>query len=192
MARVFKCDLFYGLGKQGWTETYYVSDDTYDLAAAKANLINTARLELSLAEVTCSGIRVSDVDIKGDAANFVATTKTGQHAPVVDPPGTWAPDDAVLFRFYSLDNARRTRHFVAGVPVGDVDPGGPPQFSPDDNGVSATAYITAVKTNAVMWITRTVHPAVAIAIDHGSFRVDMHTRKRGRPFGQPVGRRRTA
>lgn len=114
MAKDWKVQFIFNLGKWGWTETFYGHSDLNDISVARTaagNLLN-ARLNFCASDVRCEAIRISDM-----AAPQLVDLNTSIN---VTPPSTnglsntlW---DSALCRIIGSDGTRRMMLFRAPPP----------------------------------------------------------------------------
>jgi hypothetical protein len=173
----------------GWSETYFLVGGDQAAAVANMEAIWLKRKTISPALVTLTGAKVSVTGKPRDS--FVIQDLAGSHGTFVqEAPGNVVPTwVALLFRMNVASGPPGSK-FIRGLPPECI---AGMQFVPTPAMVTALGdYATALAANArVRQVDRTAVPATTsyVAVTSGS-QVRLTERRVGRPFGQPVGRRR--
>lgn len=178
-------------GDAGWTNVFYLNQANAAAAMTTMQLLNTQMLGIQAASVSTLNLRVSDVTIRGDGLDAAANTPAGALAIV--PPDSLAPLNlAQRLLCITADNQHRVNHYIHGMRQSDITTG------PDGRTITTNTYrgLLAMTTfsqsliaNTVNWQKRS-QPPVTAPISVVDVETLMSTRRVGRPFGLPRGRRR--
>jgi hypothetical protein len=189
---------FYESSGYGFSSVWYPIATDYPTALNLTQLANTKEMGLRSSQVTCIGVRVSDMEVRNDS---------GISDPVT-PKGTWvptAPDvDLVFDPNYAVRilmgsaNLHRLTKFIRGVPAPLCNPIGRVSFTPDQTwGANSVLYETQMKTGYNIVHRVKGQPGVFLAfpidfVQHHFVSADirMQIRKAGRPFDLPRGRQK--
>jgi len=107
----YRCQAFYQSGITGWSETYFTTQNTSQLALNALNSLMPSRMSLSTPDVSCQYQRVSDEALFRDS-NVSENVYTGTYSTGGTSDPTFV---ALLFRLSASDYYRRSL-FLRGVP----------------------------------------------------------------------------
>lgn len=116
----FKINLFFSLGKAGWSETWYTRRANIDVALRDARGLAQARAALLASDVNFDSVRVSDEAIFGDSDVIPNPTSTRFNGSTPSDE----PYNAALCRIQATSVYRR-QLYLRGVPVGVAKPNSP-------------------------------------------------------------------
>jgi hypothetical protein len=174
---------------QGWSESHYIIASDINSAQTQLGTLVSARLALLGIDSQILYARVSDEAIKGDS---LLTTVS------LPAPGTWVPasgsarvsaDVGLLIQEFA-SSTKKNHFFLRDLDSGTVH--GTDYLAPSGWVTNLTAYFAVLSGS---WAVRTI-------LSHGPPKtytytaintcrvVGVRSRKPGRPFGLPVGRRR--
>lgn len=189
---LFQGIIFQEGGGAGWSSVYYISAADHAGALVALQALNTSQLGIQAASVSTNVLRVSDVSVKGDGMLAVPTTPVGQLSMTANK---LAPlDNAAHFEFWTADRKHRVNKYIHGLRLVDLDNDGSGRAilaSSYTVLAAITTYINDVIARAVNWQGRSLPPVTA-PLTAGAFATFVSTRRVGRPFFQPRGRRRVA
>lgn len=191
---LFKGTLFYQTDIYGWSETHFLNAADMGTAGNNLGAINDAGQNLRRPEVKLVGARVVDATSPRVSINppTALWERSGTYANVA-ATATINPNLAMLFREYDATNTHRSRVFFRGLPSNflDADHGGPELniHQPPDAVALITAYKNILIAKAVMAHRLAPHSFDEFGIDTVIESTALHSRKAGRPFGLPLGRR---
>lgn len=183
--------IFQHVGSAGWSEVFYLSAADVLSAMSLLQQLNTALLKTQCDAVFTDGLRVSDVQVKGDG--FVAAPINNSGSLAIGAGSLADVNLAARYRLDTADNLHRVNHYVHG--LRQVDVSGGPDGRTETTAVYATladviAFQTVLKNNTVNWQKRSIPPVTA-GFSNCELIRPLSIRRVGRPFGLPRGRRRT-
>lgn len=184
--------IFQALGDAGWSLVVYISAADHLTAMSTLQGINTALLKTQCDATFTRGLRVSDVEVKGDGFTAEPINNAGSLALGAGVPA--ALDLAARYFLVTVDGKHRVNHYVHGLRQSDtsVDPSGRAIVTAVYAALAdVIAFQTNLKNNTVNWQKRSLPPVTA-GWDNCDLKTNLSTRRVGRPFGQFRGRRRTA
>lgn len=190
MPRDFKVTTFieWGAQKTGWTMNLYKEAADYtDVKTAWDDLM-TVFTPIIMDEVQVTALRISDVQIPGDAYTPSVAGLFGAVDGTTHPP--CAPWDALLIKTETGDHERRAHLFVHGVPVDYFLPGRLYNIS-NWNATAVSAFMSQLVTDEWRFRSKKADdtaPVYAIIEAREALRRTEH--RVGRPFSLLVGRRR--
>jgi hypothetical protein len=186
---LYKGSLFYSLGAFGWSENYWLEASTYSAAGVTLDNINDDRLALCHSAVTAVRGRVGDPGTRGDAYLVTLSTTHGTYSTA--PTATSMPVDVCLGYRFSAASVYFQSRWLRAVPIdqfpnGVFTPTGPflAALANWDTELTAFTFLNAKNKNPPP-------PTIQLNPTNSIF-IGIRNRKTGRPFGQPVGRRRIA
>lgn len=110
---VFKCDMIFNAGAQGFVESWYHSTVSHSAAIDTTKQLSNARSGMLAAGVIIEAIRVSDIAVRGDSQ--IETQATSN----ISGQSTFNPGDPIFTGWYARFNAgtqARRQFFMRGMP----------------------------------------------------------------------------
>lgn len=166
----------------GWSEIYYPFGVTYDSALTAISPVISARVAILPGDCIYTYLRISDVNVRGDAyvvpRHIAGTWESG---------GSLFPDVALMIRQEATPLYRSNR-YLRTVPSDQITDG-VLTITPAYNTL-LTAYYTEIIANTQhARRTSPVPPKLTESNITACVLRGIHSRKTGRPFGLPRGRR---
>lgn len=182
--------VFYNCRNFGWSEAYPIQ--AADLNAAQAGLVAivAARAPMLCTDVTIQGAFVSDTAVRGDSIAVDGLPEGGTYAP--DPTAnTWVDNQTLRITFKASDNIHRAVRHIHALPDDQLNELG--------HYIAHGTWPTALTDwIATLFLYVSVSHKIAGATEppfYTYYGYDTQgpnvrsTKKVGRPFGAPVGRR---
>lgn len=191
----FAIQLFFRQDDAGWSERYVTTATDYTGGTALLNQLLPIRLAMLPGSVRITYSRLSDLSVPGDSVVIVPADGGGNYGLLVGGHlKAEDPWDALLVNLRATP-FYRSRMFLRGLP--DIADEEGTLFTPDTAWAGAfTSWASWIKGNCGMISYRGVVPDAGGFL-HGIFNpitsvewVRLTSRRVGRPFGLPVGRRR--
>lgn len=184
--------IFQSFGEAGWSNSFYISAADNLTAMAALQRINTAMLKTQADTVFTVGLRVSDVEVKGDGFTAIPTNNAGSLALGA---GVMAPLNlAARYKLTTADGKHRVNHYVHGLRGTDISTLASGQSIPTVPYAALAdviAFQTELKNDTINWQKRTIPPVTA-GFSDCILSDTLSIRRVGRPFNLFRGRRRTA
>jgi hypothetical protein len=171
---------------RGWSEVYNLVTTTYPQSLLDMQIIVTARLSMVPNNVHCSYIRVSDLLIRGDSTIKFPSPAIGSY--ILTGTNVMLPPDSALVVRMEASPLNRSFRYLHGLSSQDVND---TLWTP--SAAMITAYGNWVGAASVLSLHRhkNVGPPISYADTPWTtfIALTVNSRKVGRPFGVPRGRR---
>lgn len=192
----FLATFYFRHGNAGWSESYWNNGTDHAQVGTRALALLDARLNLMPSACKVDGVRVTAEGAVRESLHMTLSTtqKEGQYTSVSQ--GTQdihLADDSLLVELIA-NPSRKNRKFLRGIPD-EIITGGKLQtgFTDFDTIDGPTGMFGILKDPANGWQVRNKignPPVVSYALITNCRIVRPTSRRVGRPFAQPVGRRK--
>jgi len=186
-AKVFRGTLLLQYREWGWSENHFFTAENYTDVIPLLQAVTSARMQLSAFDVKCIRLRVSDIAVRGDVALITPENPNGGDGPTGED--VQHPDIAILQRAANVPQYNVSQWLRGIRQIRFVGP----TFTPDATYlIWLSDYRIVLQTATVLRVkskTAPVGEMITVPITD-VITVGAREHKTGRPFGQPLGRRK--